>query len=264
MKGGVKKMSTCGILKTKKGMIVIYWPSTEPSIKRYTCVNKRKNSRSRWTIENNITRCPGGSSQLETGCRSENQLLWVLSDHRLSNPSQDAKKCCYGREMRKSVAMVERGTWVNIAVRPCLHLFLTHNKHHLFENKVWEIYIFIKKCIRSLLKSSLSVDYVPVYICIRAVVLWIYNSWMRWLYLYKVVRPLNSTSECPGYDIKPSDGEVPVLELWEISITPLLPLFPGPLLHRVVVPVTVPYMGQIELSNYLLYLKTFNSVETKD
>ena len=43
--------------------------------------------------------------------------------------------------------MVERRTWVNIAVRPCLHSFLTHNKHHLFENKVWEIYI--KKCIRS-------------------------------------------------------------------------------------------------------------------
>ena len=34
--------------------IVIYWPSTEPSIKRCTCVNKRKNSGSRWTLENNI------------------------------------------------------------------------------------------------------------------------------------------------------------------------------------------------------------------
>ena len=45
--------------------------------------------------------------------------------------------------------MVERKTWVNIAVCPCLHSFLTHNKHHLFKNKVWGIYIFIKKCIRS-------------------------------------------------------------------------------------------------------------------
>ena len=70
--------------------------------------------------------------------------------------------------------MVERRTWVNIAVRPCLHSFLTHNKHHLFENKVWEIYIFRKKCIRSLLKSSLSVDNVPVYICIRVVY---YTTW---------------------------------------------------------------------------------------
>ena len=55
---------------------------------------------------------------------------------------------------------------IYIAVRPCLHSSLTQNKHHPFENKVWEIYIFIKKCICSLLKSSLSVDYVPVYICI--------------------------------------------------------------------------------------------------
>ena len=37
--------------------LVIYWPSTEPSIKRCTCVNKRKNSGSRWTNDNYITRC---------------------------------------------------------------------------------------------------------------------------------------------------------------------------------------------------------------
>ena len=81
-----------------------------------------------------------------------------LSDPRLSNPSQDAKELLlWSREE------------LNIAVRPCLHSFLTHNKYHRFEIKVWKIYIFIKKCVRSLLKSSLSVDYVPVYICIRVV-----------------------------------------------------------------------------------------------
>ena len=53
---------------------------------------------------------------------------------------------------------------VNIAVRLCFQSFLTHNKHHRFENKVWEIYI--KKCIRSLLKSSLPVDYVSACKCI--------------------------------------------------------------------------------------------------
>ena len=58
------------------------------------------------------------------------------------------KKCSYGRGR----------TWVNVAVRPYLRSFLTHKKHHLFENKVWEIYIFIKKCIRSLLKLSLPVN----------------------------------------------------------------------------------------------------------
>ena len=37
---------------------VTYWPSTEPSIKRCTCVNKWKNSRNRWMSDNYITRCP--------------------------------------------------------------------------------------------------------------------------------------------------------------------------------------------------------------
>ena len=75
---------------------VIYWPSTEPSIKRCTCVNKRKNYRSRWAIDSNITRCPDGSRQSETGCQRENQLadwrLWAISYPQLSNPSQDAKE----------------------------------------------------------------------------------------------------------------------------------------------------------------------------
>ena len=95
---------------------VIYSPSTEQSIKRCTCVNKRKNSGSRWTLNNNITRCTDGSSQLETRCRSENQSqtegFAALSDPRLSNLAKMRKKCCYGRGR----------TWVNIAVCPCLQL----------------------------------------------------------------------------------------------------------------------------------------------
>ena len=36
------------------------------------------------------------------------------------------------------------------------------------------------------------------------------------------------TNECPGYDTKQSDGEVPVmLELWGIRSTPLLPSLSG-------------------------------------
>ena len=108
---------------------VIYWPLTELSIKRCTCVNKWKNSGSRWVLENHITRCPDGLSQLETRCRSENQLQTEGATQ-----AKMQKKCCYGRGR----------TWVNIAVCPCLHSFLTHNKHHSFKNKVWENYIFIR------------------------------------------------------------------------------------------------------------------------
>ena len=38
---------------------------------------------------------------------------------------------------------------------------------------------------------------------------------------------LDPTNECPGYDTKPSDDEVPVmLELWGMWSTPSLPLLP--------------------------------------
>ena len=50
----------CGSNRTVKSFSkdysVIYWPSTETSIKGCTCVNKRKNSGSRCTLNNNITR----------------------------------------------------------------------------------------------------------------------------------------------------------------------------------------------------------------
>ena len=103
---------------------VIYWPSTKPSIKRSTCVNKRKNSGSRWTIDNNITRCPDSSSQLETRCQHENQLAdWGLCGPQWPTVEQPQPR--WGR----SAAMVRR-TWVNIAVCPCLQL-ISHTKQTL-------------------------------------------------------------------------------------------------------------------------------------
>ena len=53
--------------------------------------------------------------------------------------------------------------------------------------------------------------------------------------------PLN---ECPGYDTKQFNGEVPaVLELWGMRSTPLLPLLPGPLWPGVVAPDRALSMG---------------------
>ena len=133
-------------LSLSSGLCLIYWPSTVSPIKRCTCVNKRKNSGSRWPLENNITRCRGSSSQLETGCRSESQLqtegFGSLVTPGWATLAKMRKKCCYGR----------RRTCVNIAIRPCLHSFHTHNKHHPFENRMWEIFIYIKKCIRSFIE----------------------------------------------------------------------------------------------------------------
>ena len=51
---------------------------------------------------------------------------------------------------------------------------------------------------------------------------------IHWLHLCRGVRlPPN---ECPDYDTKQSDGEVPaMLELWGMRSTPSLPSLPGPL-----------------------------------
>ena len=57
----------------------------------------------------------------------------------------------------------------------------------------------------------------------------------------RVVIRLN---ECPRYDTKQYDGEVPVmLELWGMQSTPSLPLLPGPLWPGVVAPDQVLSMG---------------------
>ena len=60
------------------------------------------------------------------------------------------------------------------------------------------------------------------------------------------VRPL--PNECPAYDTKQSDAEVPVmLKFWEMQSTPSLPLLLGPLWPEVVALDRVLSMGQIEL-----------------
>ena len=55
-------------------------------------------------------------------------------------------------------------------------------------------------------------------------------------------------NDCPGYNIKQSDGEVPVmLELWGMQSTHSLSSLLCPLWPRVVVPDWVLFMDQIEL-----------------
>ena len=55
-------------------------------------------------------------------------------------------------------------------------------------------------------------------------------------------------NECPGYSIKQSDSEAPVmLALWEMQSTPSLPLLLGQLWPGVVAPNRVLSTGQIGL-----------------
>ena len=60
--------------------------------------------------------------------------------------------------------------------------------------------------------------------------------------LCRGVRP--PSNECPGYDTKQSDGEVPaMLELWGMRSTSSLPSLPGPLWPGVVAPDRALSMG---------------------
>ena len=120
---------------------VIYWPLTEPSIKRCTCVNKRKKKRK------------------QVGVMKEyRQLLAAVELVGDRKASLQTKSCDLQRppveqpqpRCGRSAAIVRRRIWVNIAVCPCLYSSLTH--HRNIENKVWEIDIFIKKRVCSFIE----------------------------------------------------------------------------------------------------------------
>ena len=62
------------------------------------------------------------------------------------------------------------------------------------------------------------------------------------------------TNKCPGYDIKQSDGEAPVLvELWGMQNTPSLPKLQSRLLAGVVTLEKVLSMVQMELFDINLW-----------
>ena len=86
------------------------------------------------------------------------------------------------------------------------------------------------------------------------------------LLLWREVMPLN---ECPRYDTKQSDGEVPVmLKLWGTRSTSSLPSLPGPLWSGHAAPDWVLSVRQIELNCVLMLnwiawnsnFRTLNSV----
>ena len=53
-------------------------------------------------------------------------------------------------------------------------------------------------------------------------------------------------NECPGYDTKQSDGEVPgMLGFGGIRSTPSLPLLPGPIWPGMIAPDRALFMGKI-------------------
>ena len=131
---------------------VIYWPSTKPSIKRFTCVNKRKNSGSSWTLNTYITRA---------------QTVWV-------SWRQDAELRASGRQRAlapqwptvEQPKMRKKYCLVNIAVCPRLQL-ISHTQPTSTLSRInCEKYIFIKKCARSFIEVRPYCWLCSAYICI--------------------------------------------------------------------------------------------------
>ena len=72
------------------------------------------------------------------------------------------------------------------------------------------------------------------------------------LLLCRGVRP--PPNECPGYDSKQSDGEVPaMIKLWGMWSTSLLPSFPGPLWLKVVALDKGPIYGLNRTKRWLAF-----------
>ena len=123
---------------------VIYWPSTEPSIKRCTSVNNRRNSGSRCTWDNYITRCHRRLGSVPVGvswgtrCQRENQLAgshWPT----VEQPQP---------RWERTAATVKRtlGSICSSLSRPRL---TSHTQSTSTLSRIkCERYIFIKKCVR--------------------------------------------------------------------------------------------------------------------
>ena len=137
---------------------VIYWPSTELSIKRWTCVNKQKYSGSRWALNNNITRCTNGLKQLETRCQSESQRqtesFGPSVTHGWATPAKmRRKKFCYGQK--------NLGQYSSLSLSPT---HLSHTTNITLSKIKCERLYFYKEVYSFIIEVVITVDYVPMYI----------------------------------------------------------------------------------------------------
>ena len=141
------------------------------SSRQFTYVNKRRKKRDQVRVMKEYRQLQAAVELVRTGrpewglaCRL---MSVALSDPRLSNPSQDAEELLSGFLKITQRAMVRRRSWVNIAACPCRHPSLTHHRHiNPFENKVWEIHIFMKKRVHSFTEVRKSMLW-----------LWLYNTY---------------------------------------------------------------------------------------
>ena len=150
----------------QSGFSAIDWPSTKPSIKRCTCVNKQKNNRSRWTLNNNITRaqtvwvCWGQDAELRTSSRQRALgPQWPM----VEQVSQDEEEV---------LLWLKEELWVKITVCRCLQLISNTQPTSSFQEQSVRDYIFIK-CVRSFIEVHPYCWLCSAYIC--SCIMWLYN-----------------------------------------------------------------------------------------
>ena len=121
---------------------------TEPSIKKCTSVNKRKKKRNQVVIMKEYRQVPA-AVELVGYRKARVRASLPTEGCGPQRPLVEQHQPRYGW----SAAMVKKRSLVNITVCPCFHSSLTHNRNiNPFENKVWDIYIFIKKCVHSFIE----------------------------------------------------------------------------------------------------------------
>ena len=134
--------------------------------------------------------------------------------------------------------------WPSLATPPYLPLLPTGPQGYILwrgsqENITYEL-VPTSPAVSRINNTNISI-YIYIYsvkMCKRlneTLIGWGGGCKIHWLHLSRGVRP--PPNECPGYDTKQSDGEIPaVLELWGMRSTPSLPSLPGPLCPGVVAP----------------------------
>ena len=125
-------------------------------------------------------------------------------------------------------------------VQSFTHLYTPYMHIHKRTHTHTHIYIYIYTRTHA---------HTHIYIYLRAHIHTCPVGWGCRIYQLLFCREVRPTNECPGYDTKQSDAEVPVLlELWGMRCTPSLTLLAGQLRPGVVALDRALSMGQIELN----------------
>ena len=204
---------------------VTYWPSTELSIKRFTCVNNRciwwKISGYNLDLWTGWIRCTCNAHRKQVDIKqlynqvpqtawvswsssssrswgqdavertNARQRAWALRTP-VEQPSRIRKKCCYSQRNLGSIfgslfrLQLTSHTWQILT--------LLQPYRNPFDDKVLEVYFSKEVC-----SFVIIVDYVSACMCIRIVVSWLYNTSFDFHFIRPSFQTFRNCSKCTSY-----------------------------------------------------------------